>query len=739
MTPPIIKRYLIAFDQHKWTGVAACILILGASGFVAISQKPPEIQYQAEGILSAHQPPVSFSKTGPDIQQRGQVLSNVNDLLYSNNGFIIRSVGEKLKIKPTDIRKKLQVRLPKPPGKGEPEPPPLVRLIYTDTNDKVADLVNELMKGVIEQSSLSNKSTLQAIKDEINKRLPETEKELRAAEQKLQLYTKLQGPLLLAAENGSLIQGITGSQALQRQIQFQLQGIDSQIASLQQRLGLTPNQAYASSALSADPIIANLRTQIYQTESQLEILKKDLRPEHPNIVALLKQQQAYEQLLRQRAAEVIGGNGIAAPLQSTSQIRQDSSLDPARQMLAQQLITLQTQKDALQSQLKTSINQEKSLRQEYRTIPDKQLELSRLQSEFQLKQTLYSRIQASLIDAQVAEAETISSFSIVKQAEVSPLPVEAQNPIIIILIGAGAGLVVGGGLIFLLGSLAGILQTMEDIRGLVQEQDGSLLGVVPFIMAFDREREGIPVLVNPDSPYLEAYERFRSSLRRSSEKPPKVVLLTSTIAQEGKSVTAYNLGIASARAGKRTLVIEADLRSPSLAKSLKIAPDPDASVEPLRYYGNSHDCVRLVPEVENLYLIPNPGPIRQPAAILESSEFKRLLEDIKGRFDFVIIDAPALSASNDAFLLEPLTDGMVLVTRSGYTPESMLNQVLEELNESEDLRLLGVVINGADIPPPIPSTVSTELPESLVMPSEALPQEEEKVRTVVSAKTNGKK
>ncbi|MBD2185946.1 polysaccharide biosynthesis tyrosine autokinase [Planktothrix sp. FACHB-1355] len=729
MASPIVKRYLIAFDQHKWKGVAACILIMGGAGFVALQPAPPK-QYEAQGLLSYTQPPVIISKTGSDIQQQAQGI-NVDALA---NDDVKATAAKQANANPKLVRKNVRVRPPRPAAKGQPPPPPIVTVSYTDEDGKkAADVVNSIMVGMVERSRLINTSRLRAIKEELTKRLPQVEQELRLAEGKLQKFTKVEGPILLAAENGSLIQGITGSQNQQRQIQFELQGIEAQIRSLQQRLGLTPDQAYASSALSADPIIANLRVQIYQIESQLAILSKDLRPVHPNIIALRKQQKAYEEQLRARAAEVIGGNGIAAPLQSGAKIRQDSSLDPARQALAQQLVTLKTQQEALVQQFQAILLQEQKLRREYATIPDKQLELSQLQQEYQLRQSLFSKMQAALVDAQAAEAETVSSLTAVKPAEVSEVVQPGQNPMMTIAIGALAGLAVGGGLIFLLGSMGGILQTMEDIRGLLTQQEVQLLGIVPYILVFDPDREGIPVLVTPDSPYLEVYERIRSSLRRTSDKPVKVLTLSSTIDQEGKSVTAYNLAIASARAGKRTLLIEADLRSPSLSKAVKVAPDPDAFIEPLRYYGTWSECVRLVPEVENLYLVPSPGPLRQPAAIIESSEFRRLIEDMRGRFDLVIIDTPALSICNDALLLEPLTDGMVLVARPGYTGESMLTEAIEQLGESEDLQLLGAIVNGADIPLPMPS-VSIEPQDSLTAEAENLQSRQTKDSKKVKAK-----
>jgi capsular exopolysaccharide synthesis family protein len=398
--------------------------------------------------------------------------------------------------------------------------------------------------------------------------------------------------------------------------------------------------------------------------------------------------------LGKRAQEVMGGNGIAAPL--TADVRQNSSLDPARQQLANTLVTLQTQQESLQQQLIGTTRSEQELRQQYSIIPNKQLERTRLEDQVKLKKALHDQMQAKLVDARAAEAETVSSLSLGTAPSITRSEVTAPKSIPVTLaIGGLVGLLVGGGLIFLLDTLEGKFYTEEDLREALRQRDVAILGSLPLIKVWHIDDS--PVLLRSDSPYGEYYERFRSKLRLAEGKALKVVLMTSTIDQEGKTVCAYNLAIAAARAGKRTLLIEGDLRSPSRCDYVGIAPDPDSAIEPLRYYGQISECIRLAPEVENLYIVPSAGPQRQAASILESSEMRRLLEDSRGRFDLVVIDTPSLSRCNDALLLEPYSDGMVLVTRPGTSQESILTEAIDHLTESDDHRLLGAVINAVEI------------------------------------------
>ncbi|MBI1242973.1 GumC family protein [Umezakia ovalisporum] len=692
MTPPIVKRYLVAFEKYKWIGLGSFALVVAGSTIMVIQPEAPPT-YVADAALSYTRPPVSFSATGSEIQQQGQELTQ--EVLLSDQ--IIEPVAAKVNVKPKTIGANVALRLPQRNETGKLLSS-IIELKYQDSNPKRAQqILQELMQAMIKLSGDINTGRLKAIMEKINERIPQAKSELQAAEQKLEQYDRRERPAILAAENGSLLNAVTNSQNQQRLIKLTIAGIDGQIRSLQEKLGLNVGQAYVSSALSADPILLDLRSQMYQVESQITLLSKDLRPENPTMIQLARQKQSIEELLQQRAAEVVGGNGTVAPLPgSVSLIRAQSNLDPARQQLANQMVALETQRETLQQQLAQQIKEEKRLRQEYSQIPNKQLERSRLEQELALKKAIYDQMQAKLTDSKAAEAETVSSLTVARIPKVATDVSEPQSVPLTLGVGGFLGLLVGGGVIFFLGSLEGTFKTKEDIRDSLKQREVPQLGELPLMPVDDLDGETLPVILSPDSPYLEFYEKFRSNLRRIGGRNFKVVLITSTSPQEGKTVSAYNLGIASALAGKRTLIIETDLRSPSYASSLKVTPDPDANVAPLRYYARLNECVRLVPDVENLYIIPSPGSLRQSAAILESSEIRRLMEDVRERFDLVILDTSCLSLSNDPLLIQPYSDGIVLVARPNVTQESVLAEAIDQLVECE-LGLLGVIVNGADI------------------------------------------
>jgi uncharacterized protein involved in exopolysaccharide biosynthesis/Mrp family chromosome partitioning ATPase len=706
MVSPSLKRYLLALDRYKWAALTSFLGGLGIAAGVAL-QPPPSPQYRAVGTLVQNFPLVTFTVTGSEVQQRGQGIISEQFLLAD---VLLQEVSQELMnrgidLPPEQIRDRTTLRV-----NNEDEQIQRVSVVVSGPTAEVAQTTLDLLfEGMVELSRVANRARQRAIVTALEARLPEVEAELRQAEQALESYDRLEGPAIQAALDGSLLGGISGSQQQQRQNQILLAGLDSQIQSLQRQLGMTADEAFTSSALSADPIIAQLRAQILATETQLEVLSSDLRPAHPTIQELRNSLVAYNTLLEDRAAEVIGG-GDLTDLPSVDQVRQDSALDPARASLANQLVALSAERDAIQQQQRVLAQSEDDLRQQYGRLPNKQLERNRLAQQVALKQALYDQIQAKRIDAAAAEAETVSSLTIAEPPATTLRAQEGQNPGTVMAIGSVLGLLAAGAVVFLLDLLDGVARTEADLQDIFADQDVPVLGILP-VLSIPSPQSGA-ILISPHAAGGAAYERLRTNLRLAggrpeSGRPPSLVLVTSTRDQEGKTVTAFNLGIAAARAGQRTLVVEMDLHRPSQAGLMGVHLPTGAATDPLRYYGGHRgEPVQLVPAVENLYCVPAPGPLAYPAAVIESTELEQFLAMARARFDWVILDAPDLDLSNDARVLAAKTDGMVIVARPGYTEKAGLDEALDQLLDAEDLRVLGAVINGTggavSISPPGP-------------------------------------
>ncbi|MEL6353664.1 MAG: cobalamin biosynthesis protein CobQ [Cyanobacteria bacterium J06627_28] len=700
MASPFLKRYLLALNRYKWPGLFTFAIILGASAVAAFQPKPPPT-YVSEGVLAANSPLVAFSDTSSQVATQGLGIITeellLSDLLLAGVSANLAEQG--INYTPEELVANTQIRVLEPDESDDPELQiRRVNMLFVGDDPRVTDIVlTTMFQAMVELSQATNRARLGAITDNLDQRLPTIETDLREAEQALEAYDRIEGPAIQAAVDGSLLSAISGSQQQLRTNQITLAGIDAQMRNIQSQLGMNPDQAYASSALSADPFVAQFRVQVSETEAAMTLQRNQgLRDTHPTMVELQENLVAYRQLLAQRSAEVLGGDGTVAPIPSGAQ----SNLDPARAALANQLVSLDSQRDALISQQQVIASSAQNLRQQYAGLPNKQLERNRLAQQVALRRALYDRLQASRVDAEAAEAETVSSLTIASLPVTGLKEAEGLPPAIILLVGTLLGLVAGGGVVYLLDTLDGTVRTAEELEDLLQAQEVPMLGLIPAMKT--RSARSVPVLVQADSIYNASYERLLSRLRlvgnEESSIGPRMIVLTSTRSQEGKSISAYNLAIASARAGRRTLLIEADLRSGSKAEILGLMTEPQSILEPLRYYGGQvGTSLQMVSQVENLYVCPSPGPQRQPAAIIESSEMQRFLKDARSRFDMVILDTPSLTRCDDALLLEEYTDGIVLVARPGITEKAVLDTALEELELSDDVRLLGAVVNAASV------------------------------------------
>lgn len=700
--------------------------------FLPDPEKPPTF-YRAVGQLAYRVPPPAFTSTGTQLQEQGRAIDR--DLLLSPR--VLVNAARKLQFNPEQMVKirdqDLKITFPgEAEGQnnntnrstGTDQPQEVLLELTADSQSKAELILETLMKEMVEYSRWLNTSQLRARIEALSVRLNEVQKDLTRAEEKFYRYISTQGSDLLAIQDGSLFTAITSSQQQQREIRLELQGIQGQINSLSKQLDLTPDQAYTSSALSADPIIASIRAQILDTEAQLERLQKDLRPEHPTVVKLRKQQQVNESLLQKRAAEVIGKDGVLTALPS-SRIRQQSNLDAARQQLAAQLVTLQTQREGLMKQLESLVTQEQQLRSQYEKFPDKQLQQARLTQAVAFQRGIYENILNALVDAQAAEAETVGSLTVAQPPVAQPIEqvFHRKNRTLILLVGAGLGTLAGLGTILLLAVIDDRLHSPQELREALLSRDILLLGQLPIVRNLEGE-EIDPILADANANYLPYYERLRSTLRRiGGGEMVKVVIVTSITGGEGKTATAYNLAIAAALAGRRTLLVEGDLRSLSKSEEIGVTPDPNSFREPLLYYGAKSKSIRLAPNIENLSILPSPGPQKQAAAIIESSELQLILKDSRGRFDLVIVDTPSLSSCNDALLLEELADGIILVTRQGITRSSLLSEATDQLTEAE-VKILGAVINYVDITPTL-NTAEPELPPLIVTPPQEKTETEE--------------
>lgn len=267
----------------------------------------------------------------------------------------------------------------------------------------------------------------------------------------------------------------------------------------------------------------------------------------------------------------------------------------------------------------------------------------------------------------------------------SPIaPKTEQN----VAIGIVLGLLAGIGVALLINAFDRRVKSSEQLESIAGKP---VVGSIPFRKAEDKERsaEHIVPFREGHSPAAEAFRRLRTNLQfLNVDNPPRVFVLTSSVATEGKSETAINLSLALAESGNRVLLIEADLRRP-LVVSYMSMPDKVGLTNILSGQAEFADVVQETRHDGVDLLACGPLP-PNPSELLASDMARHLIDELRSKYDYVIIDSPPLLPVTDGALLARITDGALLVVRSHRTTADQVAQAVDNLAKA-DATLLGIV------------------------------------------------
>jgi polysaccharide biosynthesis transport protein len=290
------------------------------------------------------------------------------------------------------------------------------------------------------------------------------------------------------------------------------------------------------------------------------------------------------------------------------------------------------------------------------------------------------------IDAKEVEFNTPTkgTVAVIEEAEPNPNPVRPNKKLNIGL-GLGIGLLIGIGLAFFIEYLDTSVKTIDDVERALQ---APVLGVIP-------QNVGLLVDEGPESPHAEAYRVLRTNVL-FSRKDPKLNTLTvvSGGAGEGKSTTIFNLATVFAQNGQRVLVVDSDLRRPSLHKFLRISNSIGLTNYLLKQ--NTLEEVIQTSAHQNLDFLPSGRLPSSSLGILSSMQMKELIRDVKRRYDFVFFDSPPIMGVSDASILASEVDMVLQVIQYRRYPQPMTIRA-KQMIEKVGGNLLGIVLNNINV------------------------------------------
>ncbi len=531
----------------------------------------------------------------------------------------------------------------------------------------------------------------------LGKQLEIKHKELQKAEQALQNYMEKTGIVSIDDESKKVIEQLSNLQAQYDDVDIQIQSVQESLNFYRQQIAKQePNVAKIMSE-AGDPYIRLLQEEI----AKLEVERDITISQNPNA----SNDPIYKEKLQNIDLQIAN---LRAKLRQRTNDYLKSILpgqlaDPAKYLVEvkQKIFETQIQLQALEAKKKALAEVLQSYKKEFERIPKKSIEFARLQRARLSAEKLYLMVEERYQEATIAEQSQFGYIEIIDKAIVPEIPISPKVRMNLML-GALLGLGLGIGLVFLLEYLDVSIRTPEDLKkkgmqplSIIPSMDSQLLAQSKVQDLSVKLDDHLVAYLNPRSSVAEGYRRLRTNLQYARlDKPLKSFVVTSPNPKEGKSTTAANLAITFAQAGINTLLVDTDLRRPSVHRLFGLPKEPGL----INYLFGKNEFNEIVHDsgIKDLSIIPCGIIPPNPSEVLAAPQTHELIEKLKTMYDIVIFDSAPVLAVTDASILSTQVEGTLLIILAGTTVMDELEHSIEQL-ERVNAHVLGVAMNNFDI------------------------------------------
>jgi polysaccharide biosynthesis transport protein len=544
-----------------------------------------------------------------------------------------------------------------------------------------AKVVNTLASTYIEQNFKTRfESTMQA-SDWLSKQLVDLQMKVETSQEKLVKYQKDHQILgiddkqnITTAKLDELNKELTTaeSERMQKESVYRL----AEAGDTESAAAVAAGASQDKTSASTSALLEKLQEQKADLKIQVAQLSTQFGPAYPKLAQLNNQIQEIDSQLQIEMRKVAG------------RLRGDYMAALQRENM-----------------LRAALEQQK---QQENKLNESAIEYSFLKRDFESDRTLYEGLLQKLKEAGVAAGLRSNN---IRQVDMARTPGGPTEPNIPRNLGFGfcLGLTTGIGLAFLREGIDNTVRTPEQAQAISGLPS---LGMIPLgsrnnsetasrglMVAASKEAVELITQSRPQSQMSEAYRALRTSLLLTSVgAPPKIILITSALPQEGKTTTSVNTATVLAQKGTRVLLVDADLRRPSIHKALGLGPRSGLS-NVLTGGVSLPDAISRSSVLPNLFVLPAGTPPPNPAELLASSQMVEVLAELRQHYDHIVLDTPPTLSVTDAVVLSTRADAVVLVIRCGQTTKPALRRSREILGQV-NARVAGVLLNAVDLNSP---------------------------------------
>ncbi|MCB1195020.1 polysaccharide biosynthesis tyrosine autokinase, partial [bacterium] len=348
---------------------------------------------------------------------------------------------------------------------------------------------------------------------------------------------------------------------------------------------------------------------------------------------------------------------------------------------------LQTEYEVAKVREETLFKVLEQAKDELKDLDDKELDYIRLEREVETNRQMYMLLQQNLKEQDVVESLPITSVEIIEKAVPALEGAFAKpNKPLNIALSILTGLIIGLGLAFFIEYLDISVKTINDVEQYLQLP---ILGVIP-------QKVELLTKEGPFSANYEAYRILRTNIDFARQKKKiKTIMITSGGVGEGKTTTLVNLAITAAQAGDRVLIVESDLRRPSVYRMLEINPPERGIIDVMSNNLSYSDVIRTT-EVDNLSYLPCGKGHVDLNTFFEIKNVQSMIEELKENFDLIFFDSPPIMGISDSSIMASEVDAVLLVLGYRKFPKEVAYRAVKAIENAEG-NLIGAILNEVNL------------------------------------------
>jgi succinoglycan biosynthesis transport protein ExoP len=578
----------------------------------------------------------------------------------------------------------------------------VLKIRYQGSDPETVQFVSDqLLQGFIDYSAQARQAGLLRGINFLDEQLDNKWQEVATIEEDLSDFQKQHNLVDVAATKASVTDRLNALLAKQENLAIELASLQELRTSLEDQVGFAPDIAVRVANLSASPQYQAVLDELRAIDREIAIESARFQTDTPMIQVLEDKQQQLLEVLNQESVRILGDAGL-----NLDSIGYQGDIS---QNLVQQLVDTANKIELLQIQNATISQVTEVLQDEIQYLADLSRASKQIERELTVAESSLNQMLTSRQDLRFQMAKEASPWELVDPMDVASLATGSSLARILLLNGL-VSVLLGLGAALLQDKLDQVFHDAEDITAFTKLpnlalvpyaralEDRALLMNTALISSVDDLLQQKPMLVNADSPsaflFAESFYSLHTNLRLlGSDSPMQAVTVTSSRPNEGKSTICAHLAIAATNIGQRVLLIDADMRKPSLHEIFGLVNSKGLS-NIISDTAKVQDVIHTLSGNERLQIITAGSQPPAPGGLLSSRRMHQLVQGFRQDYDLIIIDTPPLIGITDAKLASTHTDGILLVTQIERTQRSEVQRVLSDLGNTMQAPLLGVAVNG---------------------------------------------